>query len=168
MDRFNTNYFFNYLNEHIKKIKTDAENIAEKYCVDFMELKNTFHLSETKTFNLIKKLIDLKIIECGVFNNQFMIEIVNKNGFINYMCNSRKFETQVMYLNLYGKVTVRKLQEIFNLSLENAQLLYTSLLTGNDCLKKVSSHDYAISNIENTIAHIGYSMNVFNRRRYAV
>ena len=84
------------------------------------------------------------------------------------MCKSRRFETQVMYLNLYGKVTVEKLQEIFNLSLLNAQILYSNLLTDEDCLKKISSQDYAIKNIDRTIAKIGYSMNIFNRQRCAV
>ena len=54
MDRFNTNYFFSYLNKHIKKIKTDAEIVAEKKYVDYMEFKNTFHLSDTKAFDSIK------------------------------------------------------------------------------------------------------------------
>ena len=133
-----------------------------------MELKNTFHLSETKTFNLIKELVNLKIAKWRIFENQFVIEIINKRDFINYMCNSRRFETQVMYLNLYGKVTVEKLQEIFNLSLLNAQILYSNLLTGEDCLKKVSSNGYAIKNIEKTIVNIGNSMSIFNRQRCAV
>ena len=168
MDRFNTNNFFNYLNEHIKKIKAAAEIVAEEKYVDFMGLKNTFHLSETKTFNLIKDLIDCKIAEWIILENQFMIEIVSKSDFIAFMCNSRRFETQVMYLDLCGKVTVEKLQEIFNLSPVHAQFLYKNLLTEEDCLKKISSHDYAIKNIDKTIAQIGYSMNVFNHNRCAV
>ena len=168
MDRFNTNYFFNYLNEHINKIKMDAEMIAEKNCTNFINLKNTFHLSETKTFNLIKDLIDLKIVKWRVFENQFVIEIVNKRDFVSYMCKIRRFETQVMYLNLYGKVTVEKLQEIFNLSPLNAQILYSNLVSDENCLKRISSQDYAIKNIDKTLAQIGYSINYFNHQKCAI
>lgn len=114
MNKIFSNSFLNYLSEHIKNTKSNAEKIAKMGIFDVKTLQNTFHLSKNQTIGLIHQLSEFGIINLVIIKNNLMIEVKDAKYFADYICVKRQYETQVMYLNLCGKVTPTSLQEVFN------------------------------------------------------
>ena len=154
MNRLNTSYFLNFLNEHIKKIKEDAIKIATAKIVNFKTIKNLLKMNEIDTLSFLKKLSDAKIIEWCIISNSIVVDIKDKENFINYVCAKRKYETQIMYLKLCGKVTANKLAEVFNLSVLDAQILYSKILANSGCFEKNSNDYFSAKNIEFIIPRV--------------
>jgi len=148
MNRFNTNYFLNFLNEHIKKTKEDAEKIGKAKIVNFKTIQNIFHMSEMQTLSFLKTLSDAKVIDWNIISNNIIVDIKDKDNFIKYVCAKRKYETQIMYLKLCGKVTLNMIAEVFSLSMLDAQILYSKLLANSGCLERSSNEYFSAKNIE--------------------
>lgn len=149
MNKFNTNYFLNFLNEHIKKVKQYATMVANAKIVNIKVIEKIFRMTEIQALSLIKELSNHNIIDWNIISNNIFIDIKNRDGFINYICKNRKYETQIMYLKLCGKITPEKLSEVFNLSILDAQILYSKLLANSGYLKTNSNDALSINNIIN-------------------
>ncbi|MBQ8425302.1 MAG: hypothetical protein IJX17_04705 [Clostridia bacterium] len=154
MNRFNTNYFLNFLNEHIKNIKVDAERIASAKIVNFNTIKTIFRMSEIETLSFLKKLSDSKVIDWNIISNNIIIDIKDRESFVNYVCAKKKYETQIMYLKLCGKINAQKLAEVFQISNLDAQILYSKILS-NSGYVQINSNDYfSTQNIEYIIPKV--------------
>lgn len=133
MDRFNTKYFLNFLDKHIEKIGNVALKIANAKIFNFKIFQSAFYLSETQAFSILIQLSEINAIEWKVISNTIMIDVKDKNKFVNFICLNRKYETQIMYLRLCGKISVQKIADVFQISNLSAQILYSKILANSNC-----------------------------------